>query len=100
MSKLPPPGTFDENPEWSDADFARARPASEVHGKAFAAGLVRPRGRPALAEADRKAKVNIRLSPDVVAALRATGSGWQSAPTRWCGRSTAGTGGAWKSPDR
>jgi uncharacterized protein (DUF4415 family) len=78
MSKLPPPADFDESPEWTEADFARARPASEVHGKAFAAGLVRPRGRPALAEADRKAKVNIRLSPDVVAALRATGAGWQT----------------------
>jgi uncharacterized protein (DUF4415 family) len=77
MSK-PPPVTFDENPEWTEADFARARPASEIHGKALAASLVRPRGRPALAESDRKAKVNIRLSPDVVAALRATGAGWQT----------------------
>ncbi len=78
MSKLPPPPDFDENPEWTEADFARARPASEVHGKAFAAGLVRARGRPALAEGERKAKVNIRLSPEVVAALRATGAGWQT----------------------
>ena len=78
MNKPPPPAAFDENPEWSEADFARARPASVVHGKALAAGLVRPRGRPTLAEAERKAKVNIRLSPDVVAALRATGAGWQT----------------------
>ena len=78
MSKLPPPANFDENPEWTEADFARARPASEVHGKTFAAVLARPRGRPTLAEGERKAKVNIRLSPDVVAALRATGSGWQT----------------------
>jgi uncharacterized protein (DUF4415 family) len=78
MSKLPPPANFDDNPEWTAADFARARPASEVHGKALAAGLVRPRGRPALAEGERKAKVNIRLSPEVLAALRATGSGWQT----------------------
>ena len=78
MSKPLPPVDFDENPEWTEADFARARPASEVHGKAFAAGLVRRRGRPALAESDRKAKVNIRLSPDVLAALRATGAGWQT----------------------
>lgn len=78
MSKLPPPAGFDENPEWTKADFSRARPASEMHGKAIAAALIRPRGRPALAESDRKAKVNIRLSPDVVAALRATGSGWQT----------------------
>lgn len=78
MSKVKPPENFDENPEWTEADFARARPAHEVHGKALAKAFVRPRGRPALAEADRKAKVNIRLSPDVVAALRATGAGWQT----------------------
>lgn len=78
MSKLPPPDDFDENPEWTEVDFARARPASEIHGAEFAAMMIRPRGRPALAEGERKAKVNLRLSPDVVAALRATGSGWQT----------------------
>jgi hypothetical protein len=31
MSKLPPPADFDDNPEWTDEDFARARPANEVH---------------------------------------------------------------------
>lgn len=78
MGKLPPPADYDENPEWTEADFGRARPASEVVGHTLASALVRPRGRPALAEADRKAKVNIRLSPDVLAALKATGSGWQT----------------------
>lgn len=34
---------FDENPEWTEEDFARARPASEVHGKEFAAAMIRPR---------------------------------------------------------
>lgn len=78
MSKVPPPADYDENPEWTEADFAHARPASKVVGRALASSLVRPRGRPALAEADRKAKVNIRLSPDVLAALKATGAGWQT----------------------
>ena len=86
MSKLPPPANFDENPEWTEADFARARPASEVHGKALAAALVRPRGRPALLEAERKAKVNIRLSPDVLAALRAPGPDGKPALIRCCAR--------------
>ncbi len=69
---------FDESPEWTEEDWALARPASEVHGPEFAALLVRKRGRPALAPDARKEKVNIRLSPDVLAALRATGTGWQT----------------------
>jgi uncharacterized protein (DUF4415 family) len=72
------PNDFDENPVWTEDMHARARPASEVHGAEFTALLIRPRGRPTLAESERKAKVNIRLSPDVVAALRATGAGWQT----------------------
>ena len=79
MSKRPPPPVdYDDNPEWTAADFARARPAGEVHGEAFAALLVRPRGRPPLAANERKAKVNLRLSPEVLEALRATGAGWQT----------------------
>lgn len=78
MSKIRPPQDFDENPEWTEADFASARPAGAVLGASLAKTLVRPRGRPALAATERKAKINIRLSPDVIAALRATGSGWQT----------------------
>jgi len=76
MSRLPPID-FDDNPEWTAADFATARPATELHRPDVGALLVRPRGRPALAPEARKQKVNIRLSPDVIAALRATGAGWQ-----------------------
>lgn len=68
----------DDNPEWTEEDFARARPASEILPKAVAEALVRKRGRPALTPQARKEKVNIRLSPDVLAALRATGRGWQT----------------------
>ena len=78
MNKVKLPVDFDENPEWSEEDFATARPAAEVHGAEFAALLVRPRGRPAIAADQRKAKVNLRLSPDVLEALRATGNGWQT----------------------
>lgn len=71
----------DENPEWTAEDFARARPASEVLpklvGTAAAAEMLRPkRGRPV--SANPKAHVNLRLDPDVVAAFRATGRGWQT----------------------
>ncbi len=78
MNKLPPPDGYDDNPEWTDADFAKARPASEVLPVEVVALLVRPRGRPPLAPDLRKLKVNLRLSPDVVAALRAGGAGWQT----------------------
>ncbi|MBN8477295.1 BrnA antitoxin family protein [Sulfuritalea sp.] len=71
----------DENPEWTAEDFARARPASEVLptlvGAKVAAAMLRPkRGRPV--SANPKAHVNLRLDPDVVAAFRATGRGWQT----------------------
>lgn len=75
------PPIDDENPEWTAEDFARARPASEVLpnlvGKAMTAEMLRPkRGRPV--SANPKAHVNLRLDPDVVAAFRATGRGWQT----------------------
>jgi uncharacterized protein (DUF4415 family) len=71
----------DENPEWTVEDFARAKPASEVlpkfMGSVAAAEMLRPkRGRPI--SANPKAHVNLRLDPDVVAAFRATGRGWQT----------------------
>lgn len=73
----PPEGEYDDNPEWTEEDFARARPASEVHGPEFAAKLIR-RGRPPLAEGEKKEAVSIRLSPDVLAHFRAGGEGWQT----------------------
>lgn len=33
---------FDENPEWTEEDFAKARPASEIHPPHLARQLVRP----------------------------------------------------------
>lgn len=71
------PDDWDDNPEWTEEDFARARPADEVHGPGFAAKLVR-RGRPPKAEGEKKEAVSIRLSPDVLAHFRATGEGWQT----------------------
>jgi uncharacterized protein (DUF4415 family) len=40
--------------------------------------LGRRRGRPRKPEEDRKELVSLRLSPDVLAWLRATGPGWQT----------------------
>lgn len=70
---------FDDNPEWTEEDFNRSRPASEVLGPQGAALLVRKPGRPAGSRASqRKEQVTIRLDPQIIAALRAGGPGWQS----------------------
>lgn len=70
----------DDNPEWTAEDFAKARPAAEVLKEIFpktvADAMLKPRGRPR--KEITKAPVNIRLSPDVVEAFRATGRGWQT----------------------
>jgi uncharacterized protein (DUF4415 family) len=68
----------DDNPEWTEADFAAARPADEVMGPELAALLVRRPGRPPKPVAERKEAVSIRLSPDVLAHFRAQGPGWQT----------------------
>ncbi|MDO8753644.1 MAG: BrnA antitoxin family protein [Anaerolineales bacterium] len=69
----------DDNPEWTEEDFSKARPASEVlpeiFPKAIADAMLK-RGRPR--KEVTKASVNIRLSPDVVEAFRASGRGWQT----------------------
>ncbi|PZO74140.1 MAG: hypothetical protein DI640_07075 [Sphingomonas taxi] len=75
MSRTPPPADFDENPEWTEEDFARARPASEVLPPEVVALLVRRRGPQA---APTKKAVTLRLDPDVVEKFKATGRGWQT----------------------
>jgi uncharacterized protein (DUF4415 family) len=68
---------WDDSPELTDEDFARARPANEVLPPVIVAQLVRKPGRPPLPAEARKKSVGIRLSPDVLEALRATGPNWQ-----------------------
>jgi uncharacterized protein (DUF4415 family) len=62
------PDEYEDAPEWTDAQIA----AADLHegGK-----LIR-RGRPP--SENRKLPVKIRLDRDVVAALRASGPGWQT----------------------
>jgi uncharacterized protein (DUF4415 family) len=66
---------FDDNPEWTEDDFARARPADVVHGPEIAGALKRRRGRPP--KEDRKEAISIRLSPEVLEFFRRHG-GWQA----------------------
>jgi len=81
MSTRPDPYLIDdENPEWTEENFARARPAHEmlpeIFGAEVAARMLKPRGRPPLANPKRA--TTIRLSPEVMDAFRATGRGWQT----------------------
>lgn len=79
MNKPKPPADFDENPEWTEEDFARAKPASEVHGAKIAAAMVRKRGRPAGSTSpNRKEQIALRVDADVLAAYKASGPGWQT----------------------
>ncbi|PIT82871.1 BrnA antitoxin family protein [Limnohabitans sp. 15K] len=81
MPKRPNPELIDsDNPEWVDADFARARPASEVlpelFGTQIAQTMLKPRGRPRSEVV--KERITIRFDADVLEAFRSTGKGWQT----------------------
>ncbi len=64
-----------DNPELTDAQMAELRPASEVMPAPLYAELAKRRGRP---PSDKPAKVlvSVRVAPDVLARLRASGPGW------------------------
>ena len=63
-------------PEWTEEDFARARPAREVVPEVVADDERRRTRGPQ--KAPPKEMVSIRLDRDVLDALRATGPGWQT----------------------
>jgi uncharacterized protein (DUF4415 family) len=64
-----------DNPEWTEEDFALARPAIEVVPDIVADYLRRKRGKQ---KRPTKVLVSLRLERDVVEQLRASGRGWQS----------------------
>jgi uncharacterized protein (DUF4415 family) len=74
----------------TDAELARMRPAHEVHPELVAVSL-RRRGRPR--SPSPKQQVTLRLDADVIAALRASGAGWQvrvnDVLKRWLARGVA-----------
>ena len=81
MSKKANPELIDdENPEWTAADFAKARPASEVlphiFGAKLAQEMLKPRGRPRAQHP--KERINIRLSHEVLEYFKSEGDGWQT----------------------
>jgi uncharacterized protein (DUF4415 family) len=78
--KSNPERTDDDNPEWTAADFANARPAGEVLPQLFSTGtaqqMLKPRGRPRAEHP--KERINIRLSHEVVEYFKSAGDGWQT----------------------
>jgi uncharacterized protein (DUF4415 family) len=64
-----------ENPEWTAADFARAKKPEEVLSPDVLSVFGRKRGPQ---RAPKKVPVSIRLSPEVVGFFRKKGRGWQS----------------------
>lgn len=74
----------DDAPTWSEQDFAQAEyrigDAKVTRAQACAEVGKRGRGRPK-AEATKVA-VKLRLDPDLLAVLRATGDGWQTRVNR------------------
>jgi uncharacterized protein (DUF4415 family) len=67
----------DDNPEWTEEDFARAKPLNEF--QELMAALYPKRGRPkGSTKAGTKQQISLRLDKDVIARFRATGPGWQT----------------------
>jgi uncharacterized protein (DUF4415 family) len=69
-----------DNPEWTEQDFARARPAGEILPPEVLASFGKGKvGRPVgYRKPAAKKSVTLRLDPDVVERWRASGPGWQT----------------------
>lgn len=73
LSRQPVPDL--ENPEWTSEKFARSKRFTELP-QSLQDTL--SRGHRGPQKSPTKTLISLRLSPDVLAALRATGRGWQS----------------------
>ena len=70
---------FDDNPEWTAEDFAKAKPADQVHPPHVVSALVRKPGRPVGSKKPHaKQQVALRLDPEVIERFKAAGPGWQT----------------------
>lgn len=76
-----------DNPEWTEEDFARARPVREVDPE-LVAEYLRTRGKQ---KRPTKVLVSLRLERDVVERLRASGPGWQSRANDMLRKAVLGT---------
>ena len=83
MNDVKPVVFDDDNPEWTEADFAAARPASAMFPPEVLALLVRKPGRPVgWTKPNAKKSITLRLDPDVIEGWRKSGPGWQSRMNR------------------
>lgn len=69
-----------DNPEWTEADFAAARPPEDLPLELLAAfpKTRGRRGRPLGSVTSNKQQVTLRLDRDALELLKAKGPGWQS----------------------
>jgi uncharacterized protein (DUF4415 family) len=65
-----------ENPEWTERDFAKARPAPDVLPPEVIAQFKNKGGRPRIE--NPKEAVKLRIDADVLAKFRESGPGWQT----------------------
>ena len=76
MSKKPNPELIDaENPEWTDDMFKQSM-RFDALSESLRTKLTSPRRGPQ--KAPTKIATTIRLTPDVMDAFKATGTGWQT----------------------
>ena len=68
----------DENPEWTAADFKRARSADETLSKELLSVLPGKPGKRGPQKTPRKELVTVRYSRDVLQYFRKTDAGWQT----------------------
>lgn len=69
-----------ENPEWTEADFANAKGPEELPAELLAAfpNTKGKRGRPLGSLTSLKQQVTLRIDKDVLASYKSQGRGWQS----------------------
>lgn len=67
-----------DNPEWTEADFRRARPVWDYPDLVDILQKAGKLGRPPLPDAEKKQRVTMYLDRDVVDRLKADGKGWQT----------------------
>jgi len=72
----PPPDDFDENPEWTEENFARAKPFKEAFPEQYASWKKNKGGRPPVEQP--KVHIGFRLAADVVKGVRASGPGYNA----------------------
>jgi uncharacterized protein (DUF4415 family) len=81
IKRVNAPSTDIENPEWTEAEFAKAVPASQIlpgmFGEKIATEMLKPKGGRPKTESP-KVPVTIRLSAEVATYFKSTGKGWQT----------------------